>query len=47
MQSEPPAAGLQGEDCLSTVLGLTELFHAMSLGKKDVSYFETTYIGYR
>lgn len=42
VETKPPAAGLDGEDSVSTVLGQTRL-----LGKKDVSCFERIYIGCR
>ena len=33
-QPKSPAAGLEGDNCVSTVLTLSGLFHTMSLGKK-------------
>lgn len=45
MQSEPPAPGLDGRDKVSAVPGLTGLFCANSLKKKDVNCFERIDIG--
>lgn len=47
MQSHPPAPGLDGKDNLSAVLGLTGLFYANSLKKKDANSFERIDIGCR
>lgn len=40
MQSKPPAAGIDGEDSMSVVLGLVGTLYAKSLGEKDISCFE-------
>lgn len=40
-RSTPLVAGLDGEDSVTTILGLKGLFHTMNLGKKNVSWIYT------
>lgn len=47
VQSKPAVAGPDGEDKITTVLGLTGLLYTMSLGKKDVTCLGRMYTGYR
>lgn len=45
MQSEPPAAGREGEDKHVCLPGVEGALCRMSLEKKDVGIFERIYIG--